>query len=842
MPRSPSNRSGPTARARRGRGTNITRLPARIDRESGPARDVSLLVDGRPDSLPAEISSFIGCEREVAELARRIERKRLVTLIGPPGVGKTRLSLRVASQVRAEFIDGVWLVELGPLSEEALVAAAVARGVGLGNDATRSAVETTTQYLSHRHGLLVLDNCEHLLDSVVPLVGALLEACPALHVLATSREPLSLTGEVAWSVPPLSLPESSVMADAPGARPEAAVGGVLQSEAARLFVERAGTVRPGFELTARNAEAVAEICRRLDGIPLAIELAAARARALSPDQLAARLDDRFAILTGGSRASLPRHRTLRALVDWSQALLSEAERALLRRLSVFAGGWTLEAAEAVCDGDGGRRTEDENGLPPSSVLRPPSVLDGLASLVDKSLVLAEESDGTIRYRLLETIRQYAAEGLRAAGEVTMPRDRHRDWFLALAERAAPELFGPAQVAWLDRLEADHGNLRAALRWCLERPDAEAGLRFGAALWRFWEGRNHLSEGRAWLDQVLALAPSGATPTSACRARYAAGRMAFLQGDAHAARQFLEPCLARSQELGEAGLVAATLRQLGHLSRDRGDLATARSQYERGYQLFRELGDPQGLASSQLALGRLAIMEGALDAGRALVEESLRNYRACGDPTDIARVLPLLGGVAVDAGRLDDARAYFWEGLEIAASLRDRGRVAANLEGCAVLAAAEGRPVRAARLAAMAATIGATTGTVLAVDERRRLEARLAGVRRALGESGWAKAFQQARRTTIDEATTYALSSEADTKPASRAAEAAAEVGLSRRDCEVAALVARGLTNPQIAEALVISPRTAEWRVGRLRAKLGLASRTEIAVWALHHGLAPAPEP
>ncbi|MBA2450897.1 MAG: tetratricopeptide repeat protein, partial [Chloroflexi bacterium] len=748
-------------------------------------------------------------------------------------VGKTRLALRVAEAVRDRFADGVWLVELAALAEPTLVAVAVAvaRELGVRDQRLRPLAEALAAYLRPRSVLLILDNCEQLLDGCATLADALLRACPRLRVLATSRARLGLGGEVAWQVPSLTVPSAGVE-DATSDPGRA----LLSSEAGRLFVERASEARPGFELTAANAAAGGEVCRRLDGIPLAIELAAARVRVLSVEEIVARLDDRFALLTGGSRTSLPRQQTLRALVDWSHDLLADAERTLLRRLSVFAGGWTLEAAERVGSGE----------EPAAHCLLPTahSVLDLLAGLVDKSLVVAEELDGVARYGLLETIRQYAAERLREAGEESTLRDRHCEWFLACAERAEPELVGPDQVRWLDRLEADHGNLRAALRWCLQRPDAESGLRFGSALWRFWEGRNHLAEGRAWLDEVLALEPPAARPVLECRAQFAAGRLALLQGDREAAGRILEPCLARGRNLGDPDLVAITLAQLGHLNRDRGELAEARSQYEAGLRIWRERGDARGIALSLLNLGRLDLMEGATDEGRALLEESLSRYRELGDPTDISRVLLFVGGIACDLGRLDEARARYAEGLRIAVRLRDRGRVCANLEGCAVLAAAEGQPERALGLAAVAATLREAIGTAMGADEQRRLEARLAPIRRALGESRCAQLFEQARGMAIDQAIAYALDGEGEVStdggPSVHGGDD--QAGLTPREQDVAGLVARGLPNREIADALVLSERTVEWHVGNILGKLRLDSRAQLAVWAAEHGpSSPRPE-
>jgi predicted ATPase/transcriptional regulator with XRE-family HTH domain len=699
--------------------------------------------DARPNKLPIQPTALLGRECEMSEISALLRNgARLVTLTGPGGVGKTRLGIEVADSLLEDFADGVFLVELAPLTDPELVPSSIAQALGVLDLGGRTLVEELREHLRPRSVLLLLDNFEHVV-AAAPLVADLLAMSPDLRVLATSREPLRIRGEREYDVKPLALPCTDHLAS-----PDM----LAENPAVALFVERAAAIRSGFTVTEENGGAIAEVCTRLDGLPLAIELAAGRVRALTPASMAAWLERRLPLLTGGARDLPARHQTLRATIDWSHDLLDDDDRRLFRRLAVFVGGWTLEAAEAVA-GDGG------GGSPPSPISRPASpdsVLDLLAGLADKSLVVVEELEPAARYGFLETIRQYAAERLGNAGEEWALRDRHRDWFLALAERAEPELVGPEQVAWLDRLEADHDNLRAALLWCLQRPDAESGLRFGWALWRFWEGRNHLAEGRAGLDEVLALEPPAERPVLECRAQYAAGRMAFLQGDREVARRFLEPCLARARELADPELVASTLVQLGHLARDRGDLDRARAQYDESLRIWRDRDDARGIALSLLNLGRLDLMEGATEQGRALLEESLRRYRELGDPTDISRVLLFVGGGACDLGLLDQARAHYVEGLRIAARLRDRGRVSANLEGCAVLAVREGQPERALRLAATAAAIRATTGTGLALDDQRRLDDGLEQIRRTLGEATCARIVEQTGRMTLDQAIAYGL--------------------------------------------------------------------------------------
>ena len=429
-------------------------------------------LDSLPNNLPRQLTSFIGREREMAEVRRLLSTTRLLTLTGSGGCGKTRLALQVAADLVEAFAEGVWFVDLAPLSDPALVPQTVAATLRVREEPGRPILITLSEYLQPRHLLLVLDNCEHLVGACAELAQALLRACPHLQILATSREPLRIGGETTWRVPSLSLPDLLRLP---------LVESLAEYEAVRLFTDRAEVVLPGFLVTDQNALAVAQVCHRLDGIPLAIELAATRVKVLPVHQIAARLDDRFRLLTGGSRTALPRQQTLRAVMDWSYILLSEKERTLLRRLSVFAGGWTLDAAEAVCSGNRIETVE---------------VLDLLAQLVDRSLVAVDREDAEARYRLLDTVRQYAREKLQDSGEETEVHGRHREWFLDLAERTEPELLGPEQGVWLARLEAEHDNLRAALTWSQQEEEGgEAGLRLAGALGRFWWMRGHLTEGR-----------------------------------------------------------------------------------------------------------------------------------------------------------------------------------------------------------------------------------------------------------------------------------------------------------------------------------------------------------
>jgi predicted ATPase len=596
-------------------------------------------LDALPNNLPVQLTSFVGRERELDEVARLLAETRLLTLTGPGGTGKTRLALQAAADALEAFPDGVWLAELAALADPALVPQAVAQAVGVREEPGRPLPATLADALRPERVLLVLDNCEHLLDACARLADALLRAAPHVRLLCTSREALGIAGEAVWRVPSLPVP-----ADGGAAASGADAAALARYAAVRLFAERAAVVQPGFALTADNVAAVAEVCARLDGIPLALELAAARVRVLPPRQLLARLDDRFRLLTDGSRTASERHQTLQAAVDWSYALLAEPERALFARLAVFAGGWTLEAAEAVGADPGGGGIAAEEGL------------DLLTRLADKSLVVAEEQpDGTAHYQLLETLRQYARQKLAARGPaVDALRRRHAAHYLALAEEAAPHLTGPQQLVWLARLEAERDNLRAALRWYLDGGEAAAGLRLAEALWAYWYLRHLRAEARAWCAELLTAPGTGKAGASRARALRLAGVATGNIGDAAGARPLLEEGLALARELGDDALVAAALRDLGYLSRLRGDYAAAHRQFNEALAVFRRRGDRWDVADTLGHLGVLLHWEGEHTAARAAFEQEQVAALLSGNVLRDFRMLLARAGVPV-AYRLHDLR-------------------------------------------------------------------------------------------------------------------------------------------------------------------------------------------
>jgi predicted ATPase len=540
------------------------------------------------NNLPVQVTSFIGREKQIEEIKSLLAKTRLLTLTGSGGCGKTRLSLQVAAEMLEKYPDGIWLVELAPLADPSLVPQTVASVLGVKEEVGKTLTQTLREYLKPKTLLLLLDNCEHLLDACARLTDTVLTHCGHVQMLASSREGLGIAGEQTYRVPSLSLPDPKQTLT-----PEI----LSQSEAVQLFLERATLIESTFVLTPQNAGSVGQLCVRLDGIPLALELAAARVRSLSVEEINARLDNRFRLLTGGSRTALPRQQTLRALIDWSYDLLNEQEKALLCRLSVFAGGWTLAAAEAVGAGE---------------VIEDWEVLDLLTSLADKSLVVAEQSEGQTRYRLLETVRQYARDRLRESGEGEAVQERHQAFFVVLAEETEPQLRGPEQQLWLERLETEHDNLRVALEW---RGD-EASLRLAGALERFWYVRGHFSEGRAWLGSAFSATAGLGRTAMRAKALNGAGALASSQGDYVSTRTLHEEALAIQRELGNRRGIANSLSGLGSVAKDQGDFALARTMYEEALALRRELGDRWGIAYSLESFAALtSVQEQAQRAAR-----------------------------------------------------------------------------------------------------------------------------------------------------------------------------------------------------------------------------------
>jgi serine/threonine-protein kinase PknK len=743
-----------------------------------------------------------------------ITEARLLTLTGPGGSGKTRLALAVAAEVVAEvedYEDGAWLVELGPLSDPDLVARAAASVLGVREEPGRPLVETLCGHLEAKELLLILDNCEHLVEASASLAAALLGRCPKLRVLATSRETLRVPGEAVFAVPPLSLPDPRRPPDADG---------LSGYEAARLFAERARAAGRGFSLSEDSAMAVAQICHRLDGIPLAIELAAARTRALSVEQISERLKESFSVLSGGGRTATARHGTLRATMDWSHELLPEGEKGVFGRLSVFAGGFTLEAAEAVCAGEG---IEEGAG-----------VLEPLGSLVDKSLVLVTEQEREVRYRLLETVRQYAREKLEESGETNQVGGRHALFFLGLAEEAAPQLKGGRQAAWLGRLETEHDNLRAAMRFLLEEGEVESAARLAWALWLFWWYHGHHAEGRRFADEILAR--GGDLPQDLlAKTFWTRAMMSYGLESIERMKHLFEESAAHFRRAGDGFGRGIATSGVGVAALQQGDTERAMALFEEALKLVREAGDEWGISNVLANLGMACLGGGDHEGAGRHFEESLAISREIGDR--LSGYLSLYNLALWWRARGDNERAaqLYAEGLTLAGEVGDEANAAYCLEGLAGLIAETGEPERAARLFGASEALLEAVGAPLyaQVPDRASMERAADALRSRLGETDFEALWGEGRAMTLEQAVECALE---PPPPEETASAPSYPSGLSAREVEVLKLLAQGMTNSQIAQELFISPRTVNGHLTSAYHKIGSHSRAEAARFASEHGL------
>jgi predicted ATPase/DNA-binding CsgD family transcriptional regulator/Tfp pilus assembly protein PilF len=822
--------------------------------------------------LPSEPNSFVGRERDLADLGMLLADVRMLTLCGPGGVGKTRLAARLASQLSERFSGGSWLVELADVTDAALVAVRVAAVLGVREEPDRPVLETLADALRQRELLLVLDTCEHLIESIADLAHRLLTDCPGVRLLATSREPLRVRGETVWRVPPLALPPAGPAGPGP-------LSALADSEAVRLFLDRAAAVRPGFALTPQNAPAVAALCRTLDGIPLAIELAAARMRALSAEQISGRLDDRFRLLASGDRTAPVRQQTLRAAVDWSHDLLTDSEQILLRRLTIFAG-WTLEMAEHVCADD----------LVPAGL-----VLDLLAGLIDKSLVTLDgEVHGRARYRLLDTIREYASERLAVAGELPGIRQRHLQYMLQLAEDVMAGAFRrgdppwPERVAMYERIETELPNFRAALTTAAENGQAELGLRLCSALRAPWVVYGDVTEGMVWFDRFLAMTPEPGSGSPAIRARALtmSAELAFEQQDyakvATAAQAAADLC-ASAGVRGSSG----ALRLLGLVSLRAGQPGQAMASVQAAIDAARADDDPweEGLALTARAtvLARLGQLDEASDAFAAALEVladnnqwgvahaqygfgslararqdnegALRHFRSAltlfseiDARTEIARCLAGIGWVTLASGDLPAAAASLRQSLQLSLATGQRLGIARGLDAVAALAVAARDPATAVRLEGAAGALRDVVGPVRSAAAQSRLDEVLTMARRQVGDEQAARLLADGARLSAHDAVSAATEFAATVadRPAGpaeapangRRPQAAAPAArpatgnqvLTAREREIADLIARGLSNRAIAAELVISPATAARHVANIFSKLGVTSRAQVAAW------------
>lgn len=606
-------------------------------------------IDAFPNNLPVQLTSFIGREREITQIKQILNASRLITLTGAGGSGKSRLALQVAAERLNDFTNGVWIVELASLSDPSLVPQAVASVLNAITHPGREILATLIDSLQRKHLLLILDNCEHLLEACANFADSVLRRCSQLRILATSREALGIDGERTFQTPTMSLPPPT---DLPS------IEGLQKYEAIRLFVDRAGWVQRDFRITADNATAVAHVCRHLDGIPLAIELAAARVNVLSPREIAARLDDRFRLLVGGSRNTLPRHQTLQATMDWSYSLLSIQEQVLFRRLSIFTGGFALEAAEAICSG------ADMNA---------DEVLILLAQLANKSLVAVEMPEMGTRYRMLETVRQYGRDKLLKSGEGSKVQRRHYDWYLALAEKAESQLAGPEQASWLERLEIEHDNLRTALDWSMKEPNAENGLRLAASLGTFWHRRNYWREGREWLEKAITMS-AGTRSFARVKSLRFAGMFAFYLGDNRSVEPLLEESLTLAKGLGDKQAIAESLLASGIIAGEKGDVARGTALLEESLDIFKEVGNKPRIASvlANLGVGKhFRRQNGAVE----MIEESLALAREIGHIAVMAQSLGYLGRAMRQRGEYQRSRELLEESSALFKRLGDKGHVA-----------------------------------------------------------------------------------------------------------------------------------------------------------------------
>ncbi len=754
----------------------------------------------RPGNLPAEPTSFIGRRRELAESKRKLSRARLVSLVGPGGVGKSRLGLRVATDLGRGFKDGSWLIELAEVGEPDLVVYAVLAALDLRDQAATEPPALLLNYLRNKELLLLVDNCEHLLEAAAQLVGDVMRAAPGVHVIATSREPLGVQGESVIPLPPLDLPS---------ARPDLPLNQLGQNESVMLFIERADAASGKFELTAANRSAVVDVCRQLDGLPLAIELAAVRTRVLTAEQILDRLTDRFGLLTAGGRAAVPRHQTLRMTIDWSHDLLAAEERVLLRRLCVFAGRFTLDDVAAVCITD---------GEPPAQAL------NLVSSLVDKSLVIKEEAKSIACYRLHETMREYAILKLREAGEHVAVGLRCADYYVSECRRRTVDASSRLLV-WLEWMDIEIDNIRAVLRHCLNQRDFGRGLDIARSLGWYWFTRA-TTEGARWLDQFLAL---GARDGKArAWALFMRGFLAVLQGDPATAEPALESAMGAARQTGQERLLSDTLTLASIAANMNGDRAAALRWLAEANELTPRLEDPAatlGLIQAQVFNG---FFEGDLDTVRSVSTEGVRISRETGDIYRLSMMLMNRGTGALLASDLDESKPFLAEALRCAREIDDRVAEFYLLDALGFHAAASRQAVTAARLLGAAATIRSGAGARIMgfmaplVDQARDMAARTLGAARFEAE------FKAGSALGRDEAIRLALG-ESTRVVGSRSDEVDAVLG--RRETEVARLVAEGLTNREIGVRLFISESTVASHVRGILNKLGFNSRAQIASWS-----------
>ncbi len=674
-----------------------------------------------PNNLPAQLSTFIGREKEIAEVETALCEHRLVTLTGSGGAGKTRLSLQIAANLLDSFPNGIWFVELATITDPDLIPQTILSAAEMRAQQGRTALDSLKDFLREKTSLLILDNCEHLIEVCAKLTETLLSVAPNLKVLASSREALGVNGEKAWHVPSLSIPDLKHLP---------AVEQLSQYEAVRLFIDRASLLQPHFAVTNDNALAVAQICSRLDGIPLAIELAAARVKVLKAEQIAERLNDRFRLLTGGSRTALPRQQTLRALIDWSYELLSENERTLLRKLAVFSGGCTLEAAERVCN--------DDN-------IQVDDVLDLLTHLVDKSLIILQDG----RYRMLETTRQYAREKMIGAGEEMVAQQAHFDYFILLAEEAEIHLLGPDQVIWLNRIEKEHDNCRTALEWYMQNQKGDRALRMAGALGIFWCKHSHFSEGRRWLGKLL-MKFSDAPEQVQVKAWRFAGVLAIWQQDGAEAYRIFTENMEREQKLGDQWGIAYSLVQLANVALSDGEVEQAMALNKRSITLSREIDAFWVLAMAHISLGYVEHALGNLSRAEELYTESLRHCRRLGEKWGSSLALENLGSLMCWKKDFVAAKKFFLECLEISWELGEKDTIRYILAGLATVYQNEGRHKLSAQLQGIVIAMEREYGLMSHPVEKELFDTTADCLKTSMGEQAYQHELEIGKSLTLEE--------------------------------------------------------------------------------------------
>ncbi|MGH2615480.1 MAG: LuxR C-terminal-related transcriptional regulator [Thermomicrobiales bacterium] len=806
-------------------------------------------------AIPTALTSFVGRKHDTAEVRRLLVSSRLVTLTGAAGCGKTRLALHVAAEMQHHDADDVHWVDLARLADPALVPQAVANVLHVSEQPGRPLVDGLLVALHDKQFLLVLDNCEHVLGACTDLVETLLRGTE-VSILATSREPLAVTGEMRYPLPPMALPPLTL--------PPVEMD---QFDAIQLFVERARAVLPGFAMTPDNAAVVASICQQLDGIPLAIELASARVNVLTLEQIAARLDDRFGLLGAASHLTHSHHRTLRAAIDWSYDSLSTAEQVLLRRLSVFAGGCSLATVDAVCAGYGVARE---------------LVLDLLASLVNQSLVVAATlQPGEARYSLLETIRHYAREKLAASGEEPLIHDRHLQCFLQLTEETAPKLSGTCQHQWLDWLDGEYDNIRAALTWSLQSDRIEEGLRIAIAIYQFWTIRDAVQEGLSWLERLLAQADARISPVVRAHALAYASFLAGFRGNTSAQLRYGREAAVLAEAAGDEGkpALAWALAGQGYAARAAGDYQTEFALAKREIHIYREIGGAYLLGVSLSTCSFTAMSLGEYDAAHAMLDEGLTLLREAGNPyriamalnfagdlarceqqyvqaqtayeesvsllreldavRDLASALHNLGHTCLHLGDVERAHDHFRESMKLHQAQQNTPGVAECLIGFAALSVTRELFAAGAQLLAAAVAIGGQRAATAWPATRMEYEHNLALVRAGLTEPEFQAAQAAGRTFSLVQAVAYA-----QRLPLNTAAARGTRTGphdLTVREREAAALIAQGKSNGEIADTLFVSKRTVEKHIAHILSKLELTNRAQIVRWAIETGLAKSPE-